>query len=157
MLTIPKDATAADCYVSNCGESCKTGFIPVTNQPCGEATFFTRNSEDEDSSLCCPLDAAPNPDKCVWRGTAPSCNGRCHDGEVTVQQNKWGDGKYCEDGNKAYCCEVTNDKQNDCYWTGTGGSCEAGDKALVSSYAILFRLDYCRLPRSVLSPSDANR
>ncbi|KAI4285352.1 MAG: hypothetical protein L6R38_000708 [Xanthoria sp. 2 TBL-2021] len=125
-----KDATAADCYVSNCGESCKTGFIPVTNQPCGEATFFTRNSEDEDSSLCCPLDAAPNPDKCVWRGTAPSCNGRCHDGEVTVQQNKWGDGKYCEDGNKAYCCEVTNDKQNDCYWTGTGGSCEAGDKAL---------------------------
>ncbi|KAL8730716.1 MAG: hypothetical protein Q9166_003908 [cf. Caloplaca sp. 2 TL-2023] len=125
-----KDATAADCYVTDCGGSCKAGFAPITHQPCGGAKPVIRTAKEDDSTLCCPLDAAPDPDKCVWRGTAPSCNGRCHDGEVTVQQNKWGDGKYCEDGNKAYCCEVTNDKENKCYWTGVGAHCEKGDIAL---------------------------
>ncbi|KAL9030617.1 MAG: hypothetical protein Q9196_001284 [Gyalolechia fulgens] len=125
-----KDSTAADCYVSDCGKGCKSGFAPITHQPCGGATAVFRNSKEEDSTLCCPLDAAPDPDKCVWRGSAPDCNGRCHDGEVTVQLNRWGDGKYCEDGNKAYCCEVTNDKENNCYWSGVGKSCNAGDTAL---------------------------
>ncbi|KAI4122687.1 MAG: hypothetical protein LQ338_005669 [Usnochroma carphineum] len=125
-----KDATAADCYVSDCGKGCNAGFAPITHQPCGGATAVTRHSKEDDSTLCCPLDAAPDPAKCVWRGSAPSCNGRCHDGEVTVELNRWGDGKYCEDGNKAYCCQVTSDKENKCYWTGVGEHCNKGDTAL---------------------------
>ncbi|KAL8916580.1 MAG: hypothetical protein Q9172_006245 [Xanthocarpia lactea] len=125
-----KDSTAADCYVSDCGGGCKVGFTPVTHQPCGGAKAITRRAKEKDSQLCCPLDASPNPDQCVWRGNDPLCNGRCHDGEVTVQMNPWGDGNYCEDGNKAYCCEVTNDKENSCYWTGVGKRCDEGDTAL---------------------------
>ncbi|KAL8694715.1 MAG: hypothetical protein Q9224_003515, partial [Gallowayella concinna] len=125
-----KDSTAADCYVSDCGGSCKVGFTAVTHQPCGGAKKVSRRAKEDPSALCCPLDAAPDADKCVWRGNDPNCNGRCHDGEVTMQLNRWGDGWYCEDGNKAYCCEVTNEKENNCYWSGTGGSCEKGDVAL---------------------------
>lgn len=46
--------------------------------------------------------------------------------------NRWGDGKYCEDGNKVYCCEVPNAEENKCYWTGVGGTCKSGDETLVS-------------------------
>lgn len=125
-----KDATAEDCYVSDCGQTCKVGFAAVTHQPCGDAKPVTRHSTKKDSNLCCPLDSTPDPDKCTWRGNFPNCNGRCHDGEVLLELNRWGDGKYCEDGNKAYCCEVTNDKENKCYWSGTGKGCKKGDTAL---------------------------
>ncbi|KAL9594308.1 MAG: hypothetical protein Q9219_007102 [cf. Caloplaca sp. 3 TL-2023] len=125
-----KDSTAEDCYVSDCGQTCRVGFAPVTHQPCGGAKAVTRHSKEKDSNLCCPLDSTPDADKCTWRGKAPSCNGRCHDGEVLLELNRWGDGKYCEDGNKAYCCEVTNDKENKCYWSGVGKNCNKGDTAL---------------------------
>lgn len=124
---------AQDCYVSDCGKGCdKPGFIKITNQPCGSATPVFRHSSEDDSSLCCPLAAAPNPEECEWRGSAPSCNGHCEDGEIVVELNRWGDGKYCEDGNKAYCCKIPEGKENNCYWTGTGGHCNAGDELLVS-------------------------
>jgi chitinase len=122
-----QDVSSADCYVSDCGGSCKAGFLSITKQPCGGAKPVSRHSEEKDSSLCCPITAAPDPDKCTWRGTAPSCNGHCHDNEVTVELNRWGDGKYCEDGNKAYCCEVS-DRSYQCYWTGVGKDCNSGDE-----------------------------
>lgn len=89
-----------------------------------------RTAKKKPSSLCCPLSGAPNPKKCTWRGTAPSCNGHCHDGEVTLEQNKWGSGKYCEDGQKVYCCEATAAEENTCYWTGQGDRCKKGDETL---------------------------
>lgn len=128
-----QDVAAQDCYVSDCGKGCdKPGFIKITNQPCGSATPVFRHSSEDDSSLCCPLAAAPDSNECRWRGSAPSCNGHCEDGEVVVELNKWGDGKYCEDGNKAYCCNIPEGKENNCYWTGAGGRCKSGDELLVS-------------------------
>lgn len=57
--------------------------------------------------------------------------------------NPWGGGGwYCEDGNKAYCCEVPQGKNNDCYWSGMGKDCKSGDLPLVSHhYYITSRCD----------------
>ncbi|MBE3047069.1 hypothetical protein IMZ48_32000 [Candidatus Bathyarchaeota archaeon] len=104
-----------DCYVTNCGGKCKAGWIKIEQQPCGGAKPLTRHSNKKDSQLCCPLEAAPDPDDCVWRGEAPPCNGQCHDNEVTMQLNRWGDGAYCEDGNKVYCCESPVANDHECY------------------------------------------
>jgi chitinase len=128
-----KESTAQDCYVTDCGGSCKPGFMGVTKQPCGGARILTRHSTEADSTLCCPLDSAPDTKKCTWRGQASECNGQCLPGEVTLQLNRWGNGKYCEHGNKAYCCEVPAAKDTGCYWTGSGSKCNSGDTALVGS------------------------
>lgn len=122
-----KDSTAEDCYVTDCGGQCKAGFLEVEHQPCGGAKPVTRHSKKADSRLCCPVTSVPDSSKCTWRGEAPSCNGHCQDNEVAIQLNRWGDGKYCEDGNKAYCCEVPDAKSNTCYWTDLGTSCNKGD------------------------------
>ncbi|KAI0877792.1 carbohydrate-binding module family 18 [Hypoxylon argillaceum] len=115
-----------DCYVTDCGGTCNAGFVKITNQPCGSAKPITRHSSRKDSSLCCPLDGAPSKDDCTWRGSAPSCNGHCHEDEVTVELNRWGSGKYCEDGNKAYCWE--------------GKRCNGDDEALTFAGTFLQRL-----------------
>ncbi|KAK0670020.1 putative glycosyl hydrolases family 18 protein [Cercophora samala] len=129
-----EDATMPDCYVTSCGGTCKAGFIRITNQPCGGAIKVTRHSTGADSLLCCPLDAAPRKEDCTWRGGAPNCNGRCHDNEVAVQMNRWGDGKYCEDGNKMYCCESPVAKTHDCYWQRMGKrTCNGDDQAMTFS------------------------
>jgi chitinase len=46
-----------------------------------------------------------------------------------LELNRWGDGKYCEDGNKVYCCK-SEAVENTCYWTGVGGNCNNGDLPL---------------------------
>ncbi|KAI1125321.1 carbohydrate-binding module family 18 [Nemania abortiva] len=127
-----------DCYVTDCGGTCNAGFVKITNQPCGSAKPITRHSSKKDSQLCCPLDGAPSKDDCTWRGSAPSCNGHCHEDEVTVELNRWGSGKYCEDGNKAYCCKTALD--NTCYWTGEGKNCNGDDEALTFAGTFLERL-----------------
>ncbi|RYN32093.1 hypothetical protein AA0112_g6268 [Alternaria arborescens] len=131
------DATVPDCYVTDCGGTCKAGFFKIEQQPCGGAKPITRNSKEKDSQLCCPVSSAPDPDKCHWRGEAPPCNGRCHDNEVLLQMNKWGDGKYCEDGNKAYCCESPAAKGHDCYWAGVGKDCNNDDTTMTFSGTFL--------------------
>ncbi|KAL2259976.1 hypothetical protein VTK26DRAFT_6171 [Humicola hyalothermophila] len=119
------------CYVTDCGAtSCKPGFQKIEQQPCGKAKFLTRHSTEADSLLCCPLSSSPDKDECQWRSSAPECNGRCEPGEVLLQLNKWGDGKYCENGHKAYCCETPTYKQNNCYFAGKGKSCKSGDEPL---------------------------
>ncbi|KAI0108999.1 carbohydrate-binding module family 18 [Nemania sp. FL0031] len=127
-----------DCYVTDCGGTCNAGFVKITNQPCGSAKPITRHSSKKDSQLCCPLDGAPSKDDCTWRGSAPSCNGHCHEDEVTVELNRWGSGKYCEDGNKAYCCKTA--LENTCYWTGEGKNCNGDDEALTFAGTFLERL-----------------
>ncbi|CBX95390.1 similar to Glycosyl hydrolases family 18 protein [Plenodomus lingam JN3] len=127
------DATVPDCYVTDCGGSCKAGFFKIEQQPCGGAKPVTRHSKEKDSQLCCPVSSAPDPDKCHWRGEAATCNGHCHDNEVLLQMNKWGDGKYCEDGNKAYCCESPAAKGHDCYWAGVGKDCNNDDATMTFS------------------------
>lgn len=128
-----------DCYVSDCGDGCKPGWLRVETQPCGSAKAITRHSTEDDSTLCCPMEGAPNKKDCSWRGTAPACNGHCHDNEVTLQMNRWGDGKYCEDGNKAYCCKSPVAEGHDCYWAGVGKDCNGDDVPMVSSPLFLLR------------------
>jgi chitinase len=113
--------------------------VKLTSQPCGGAKPVTRNSKEKDSELCCPISAMPDPKECTWRGSAPSCNGHCEDGEVLLELNRWGSGKYCEDGNKAYCCKIP-DKGNQCYWTGMGKECKVNDQLMVSHFKILKNL-----------------
>lgn len=125
--------------VSDCGGSCKTGFLSITHQPCGGAKPVTRHSKKKDSSLCCPISAVPKASNCTWRGSAPSCNGHCEDDEVAVELNQWGSGKYCEDGNKAYCCK-NQGLENTCYWTGVGGTCKKGDEPLTFAGTFLERI-----------------
>jgi chitinase len=121
-----QEATAQD-YVTDCGGSCNPGFVFITIQR-GGATPVTWRSKEDDSVLCCPIQAAPDPKTCTWRGTAPSCNGQCEDGEVALELNRWDDGKYCENGNKVYCCEVPSAKENKCYWTDVDSTHKAGDE-----------------------------
>lgn len=47
-----------------------------------------------------------------------------------MQTNPWGNGKYCEGGSKAYCCKAAQEHKNNCYWSGMGNQCKAGDKPL---------------------------
>lgn len=132
-----EDATVPDCYVTGCGGSCKPGWLSIEDQPCGGAKPVTRHSKEANSKLCCPMEGAPKKDDCTWRGSAPSCNGHCNDNEVTLELNRWGDGKYCEDGNKAYCCKSPVTKGHQCYWAGVGRDCNSDDVAMTFSGTFL--------------------
>ncbi|KAM3079706.1 hypothetical protein ACMFMG_006117 [Clarireedia jacksonii] len=132
-----EDATVPDCYVTDCGGSCKPGWLSITTQPCGSAKPVTRHSTEDDSVLCCPMEGAPKKEDCTWRGNPPSCNGHCHDNEVTLELNRWGDGWYCEDGNKAYCCESPVAEGHKCYWAGVGKNCNNDDIAMTFSGTFL--------------------
>lgn len=121
------------CYITSCDGNCDAGDIKITDQPCGD--------DDKRSKLCCPLSGAPDPKECAWRGTAPLCNGHCHDEEVMMEMNKWGDGHGCNDGNKAYCCKSPLAEENSCYWSGVGGSCNGDDLPLTFSGSVLTILE----------------
>lgn len=122
------------CYVTSCKGNCDTGDIKVTEMRCG-------SDGDDRQKLCCPLSGAPDPRECSWRGTAPLCNGHCHDDEVMMMMNRWGDGSYCNDGNKAYCCKSPLAQENSCYWAGVAASCNSGDLPLTFSGTVLSILD----------------
>ncbi|KAI0203159.1 carbohydrate-binding module family 18 [Astrocystis sublimbata] len=117
-----------DCYVTDCGGHCNPGWLKIETQPCGGAKPVTRHSKEKDSELCCPLEGAPNRKNCRWRGGDPWCNGHCQAGEVTLELNRWGNGKYCEDGNKVYCCDTALD--NNCYWANVEKDCNGDDEVL---------------------------
>ncbi|KAL8377162.1 hypothetical protein RB595_008033 [Gaeumannomyces hyphopodioides] len=93
------------------------------------------------SKLCWTLSGAPDPKECLWRGSAPICNRHYQDDEVMIMMNRWGDGKYCDDGNKAYCCKSPLAKENSCYWAGVAASCNGDDLPLTFSDTVLSILD----------------
>ncbi|KAI0108573.1 glycosyl hydrolases family 18-domain-containing protein [Nemania sp. FL0031] len=121
------------CYVTACDGNCDAGDIKITDQACGD--------DDKRSKLCCPLSGAPDPNDCEWRGGAPFCNGHCHDDEVLMEMNKWGNGRGCSDGNKAYCCKSPLAEENSCYWGGVGASCNGDDLPLTFSGTVLTLLE----------------
>lgn len=119
------------CYVTPCDGKCDAGDIKITDQKCG--------TKDKRSQLCCPLSGAPDPKECTWRGGPTWCNGHCHDDEVMMEMNKFGDsnGGGCSDGNKAYCCKSPLAEENTCYWAGVGASCNGDDLPLTFSGTVL--------------------
>lgn len=127
------EGTVPDCYVTDCGGSCKPGFVSLTTQPCGNAQIITRHSDSPDSALCCPLNGVPKKEDCSWKGVTPYCNGHCGDSEVLLQMNPWGDGRYCEDGNKAYCCKSPVFRDHKCRWAGLGEKCGTDEVAKAGS------------------------
>lgn len=57
-----EDAAGGDCRVTDCGViNCLPGESLITVQPCEEPDFWT--GEALSSALCCPLSAAPDPEK----------------------------------------------------------------------------------------------
>ena len=70
--------------LTDCGGSCIVGEILITTQGCDDKY----GNPTGVSQLCCPVDSAPDPKTCTWRGDWPACNGRCHDDEVALEQNK---------------------------------------------------------------------
>ncbi|GME43871.1 Glycosyl hydrolases family 18 [Neofusicoccum parvum] len=121
-----EESGGGDCRVTECGGSCNPGEVPITKQPCGKSTGFWGgyHSDSADSTLCCPIDAAPDPKNCEWHGGAPLCDGQCDPGQVALESNKWGDGDYCNDGLKFYCCDIPEAKSIDCSWKDTCSSDE---------------------------------
>ena len=41
---------------------------------------------------------------CIWEGTAPFCDGKCHPGFTQIQMDNCGNGACCIFGLKVYCC-----------------------------------------------------
>lgn len=116
-------ASEGVCRLTDCGGTCVAGEVLITTQTCGKSK----------SQLCCPLAAAPDPDDCTWRGDPPYCNGHCQDGEVPMEQNKWGGGgDSCSDGNKVYCCK--SPKATGCRTTSCGGSCNSDEESLAGKF-----------------------
>lgn len=48
---------------------------------------------------------SPSPSNCVWEGTAPFCDGKCHTGFTQMKEDSCGIGDCCFTGFKVYCCQ----------------------------------------------------
>jgi len=48
---------------------------------------------------------SPSPSNCVWEGTAPFCDGKCHTGFTQMKEDNCGSGACCSTGFKVYCCQ----------------------------------------------------
>ncbi|KAF8811284.1 hypothetical protein BYT27DRAFT_7089768 [Phlegmacium glaucopus] len=48
---------------------------------------------------------SPTPSNCVWEGTAPFCDGKCHTGFTQIKEDNCGIGRCCATGFKVFCCQ----------------------------------------------------
>ena len=51
---------------------------------------------------------SPSPSNCVWEGSAPFCDGKCHTGFTQMKEDNCGGGACCSTGFKVYCCQQWN-------------------------------------------------
>ncbi|ODM15752.1 hypothetical protein SI65_08986 [Aspergillus cristatus] len=120
------------CRLGECGKKCPSGLKPAQRSDGknkGNTGTNTGCPDGENRLYCCPPDNMPT---CRWRGTAPFCKGKCHDGEVEVSSSMSGTGASCWTGHKVLCCEQTaaNKAVSECKWTGSAPSCAGlGGKA----------------------------
>jgi len=91
---------------------CPTGWLEAGTAP----NSSTKSGFDR---FCCPPAPRNNsvrgPDgivyplnTCVWRGTAPFCNGQCNSNERPIGSSKFGRGERCVTGSKTHCCQRRN-------------------------------------------------
>ncbi|VDC05350.1 unnamed protein product [Peniophora sp. CBMAI 1063] len=109
------------CMQPGCGQTCPSGYIQMSDTTDGKLADPKTGCKDNGNPVCCPVDQIPQ--NCLWRGTAPDCNGVCHVGEITLATDSWGTGKRCSSGHKVFCCESgLTDEQikdaTDCAWYG---------------------------------------
>ncbi|KAL2757510.1 glycoside hydrolase family 18 protein [Sodiomyces alcalophilus JCM 7366] len=121
-----QDWTSVDmeggCYWSSCGGDCPVRYIPIEEVRCHIRSDGTRPYK----KLCCPMDHAPDPDTCHWRGTA--FGGLwCEPGDVCPSgEQRVASSEYYKDGNKdvrcggpgvaSYCCELASGGPLKCEW-----------------------------------------
>jgi chitinase len=103
-----KEDVLSVCIWGECGKECPANSSPAQRSDGknrGNAGIYTGCSGGETRNYCCPKDQEMP--KCEWRGTAPLCNGKCHDGEVQVSSDTSATGDYCWTGHKVLCCSST--------------------------------------------------
>lgn len=117
----------SSCQWGECGKNCPTGTSPAANGNDGgdgSAGFATGCSGSDTRSYCCPTNDLPT---CTWRGSAPFCKGKCHDGEVEITSAVTGSGKPCWTGHKVLCCtsNTADEAVGKCHWEGSAPTCSA--------------------------------
>ncbi|KAH9478589.1 Chitotriosidase-1 [Psilocybe cubensis] len=144
LLATKQSDPITSCQLGECGKSCPAGLSPAQRSDGknrGNTGTNTGCSGDDMRLYCCPSNDMPT---CTWRGGAPFCNGKCHDGEVEVTSSTTGTGAECWTGHKVLCCLKTASDQavSECHWSGSAPICSApfsqagcpdGQKALTNS------------------------
>ena len=132
------------CQLGECGQSCPANLSPAQRSDGknkGNTGTNTGCSGNDARLYCCPSNDMPT---CLWRGTAPFCDGKCNNGEVEVSSSTSGTGATCWTGHKVLCCTktVSDASLSHCQWTGSAPYCSAlfgqaqcpsGQQALTSS------------------------
>jgi len=108
------------CTFKSCGSTCdKTKEMEVGH---------SKKCKSGNAPICCPYDSLPT---CQWRGGGSSCHGACHEDEVTLFYDSYGDGDRCPRGKKVFCC-VTQTFTNlikGCKNSGCGKECDTIDSS----------------------------
>ncbi|RDB24966.1 Chitotriosidase-1 [Hypsizygus marmoreus] len=144
LLSSTRPDPISSCQLGECGQSCPAGLSPAQRSDGknkGNTGTNTGCSGDDSRLYCCPSNDMPT---CTWRGTAPFCKGKCHDGEVEVTSSTSGTGAECWTGHKVLCCTKTasDSAASECRWTGSApfcsgpfgqADCPSDQKALTSS------------------------
>ncbi len=109
--TIPSGLLTS-CKLGECGLPCPANLNLSPAQRSdgknkGNTGTITGCSGNNARLYCCPSNDMPT---CLWRGSAPFCNGECHDGEVEVTSSTSGTGATCWTGHKVlYCTKTVSD------------------------------------------------
>ena len=127
LLSTVRPDPITSCQLGECGKSCPAGLSPAQRSDGknrGNTGTNTGCSGDASRLYCCPSNDMPT---CLWRGTAPFCNGKCHDGEVEVTSSTSGGGATCWTGHKVLCCTktVSDAAISRCQWSGSAPICAA--------------------------------
>ncbi|KDR82337.1 hypothetical protein GALMADRAFT_237588 [Galerina marginata CBS 339.88] len=144
LLSTSQSDPITSCQLGECGQSCPAGLSPAQRSDGknrGNTGTNTGCTGSDSRLYCCPSDDMPT---CTWRGTAPFCDGKCHDGEVEVTSSTSGTGASCWTGHKVLCCLKTASDAavSECHWSGSApicaapfsqADCPSGEKALTNS------------------------
>ncbi|GIJ91973.1 hypothetical protein Asppvi_010948 [Aspergillus pseudoviridinutans] len=131
IISLAATSSSADqvqsCQLGECGKQCPNGLKPAQRSDGknkGNTGTNTGCPSGQSRLYCCPPDNMPT---CQWRGGAPFCNGKCHDGEVEVSSSLSGTGSECWTGHKVLCCtqNAANAAVAECKWYGSAPFCAA--------------------------------
>lgn len=140
-------SSLSSCVWGECNADCPASTSPATYGSGTTNAGIFLGCDTGSRKYCCPTDDVPT---CTWRGTAPFCNGKCHDGEVEVASDLSGTGDECWTGHKVLCCTSTDSDAaaGDCGWHGTAPfcgtpSCPSGETLLTKDVAGAGGEEYC--------------
>ncbi|KAF2996314.1 hypothetical protein E8E14_001197 [Neopestalotiopsis sp. 37M] len=117
-------SSLSSCVWGECNADCPAGTSPAqsgSGKSKSNTGIFT-GCDSGSRNYCCPSNDVPS---CTWRGGAPFCNGKCHDGEVEVASDLSGTGSECWTGHKVLCCQQTasDAAAGSCSWHGSAPFC----------------------------------